>query len=102
MPLCREGDAAPQVFVSNEDFISRNLPAGHDTLWGWAAKWTPQELPAGDLAKAFALETSELLEESAAGGYSVIDVEAPVALRAVGATKVPAFDKQLLFLMSRR
>ncbi|MDR3449677.1 MAG: hypothetical protein P4M15_08040 [Alphaproteobacteria bacterium] len=87
--------------LSEKDFISENLPAGHDTLWGWAAKWTPQELPAGDLAKAFAIETSELIEQSAACGYSVIDVDAPAALRAYGATKIPAFDKQLLFMMSR-
>ncbi len=96
MTTLRLGDSIPQ------DFISRNLPAGHDTLWGWAAKWSPQDLPTTlDPAKAFALETSELLEKSAAEGYSVVDVEAPLALRALGAEKVPAFDTQLLFMMSR-
>ena len=96
MDTLRVGDAIPQ------DFISRDLPPGHDTLWGWAAKWSPQELPANlDPAKAFAEETSALLEISAAEGYSVVDVEAPLALRALGAKKVPAFDTQLLFMMSR-
>ncbi|MGO9389387.1 hypothetical protein [Rhodoblastus sp.] len=96
MTLVRMGEAIPQ------DFISRDIPAGHDTLWGWAAKWAPQELPARlDAAKAFALETAELMEKSAAEGYTVVDVEAPSALRALGAEKVPAFDTQLLFMMSR-
>jgi hypothetical protein len=88
--------------TSPQDFISKDIPAGHDTLWGWAAKWSPQDLPTKlDPAKAFALETIELLEKSAAEGYSVVNVEAPLALRALGATKVPAFDTQLLFMMSR-
>ena len=96
MKIIRMGETSPQ------DFISRDIPAGHDTLWGWAAKWAPQELPARlDAAKAFALETMELLEKSAAEGYTVVDVEAPSALRALGAEKVPAFDTQLLFMMSR-
>jgi len=85
-----------------QDFISANIPAGHDTIWGWAAKWAPQDLPATiDPARAFAEEISELMERSAAGGYSVVDVEAPAALRAHGAEKVPAFDTQLLYMMSR-
>jgi hypothetical protein len=85
-----------------QDFISKDIPAGHDTLWGWAAKWSPQDIPAKlDPATAFASETNELLEKSAAEGYSVVDVEAPLALRALGAEKVPAFDTQLLFMMSR-
>jgi hypothetical protein len=86
-----------------EDLISRNLPAGHDTLWGWTAKWSPRDIPAklDPAAKAFAAETNELIEKSAAEGYSVVDVEAPLALRALGAEKVPAFDTQLLFMMSR-
>lgn len=84
------------------NFISHGIPAGHDTLWGWAAKWSPQDLPARpDLAKAFAQDTIRLIEMSAAGGYSVVDVEAPLALREIGAEKVPAFDTQLLFMMSR-
>jgi hypothetical protein len=96
MTLIRSGETIPQ------DFISRDIPAGHDTLWGWAAKWSPHELPARlDAANAFALETIELMEKSAAEGYSVVDVEAPSALRALGAEKVPAFDTQLLFMMSR-
>jgi hypothetical protein len=96
MTNLRSEDAVPQ------DFISRNIPAGHDTLWGWAAKWSPQDLPAKlDPAKAFAVETLELLKKSAAEGYSVVDVEAPLALRVLGAKKVPAFDTQLLFMMSR-
>jgi hypothetical protein len=85
-----------------QDFISKDIPAGHDTLWGWAAKWSPQDIPAKlDPAKAFAYETNELMQKSAAEGYSVVDVEAPLALRALGAEKVPAFDTQLLFMMSR-
>ena len=85
-----------------QDFISKDIPAGHDTLWGWAAKWSPQDIPAKlDPTKAFAYETNELMEKSAAEGYSVVDVEAPLALRALGAEKVPAFDTQLLFMMSR-
>ena len=85
-----------------QDLISRNLPAGHDTIWGWTAKWSPQDIPAKlDPAKAFVFETSELIEKSAAEGFSVVDVEAPLALRALGAEKVPAFDTQLLFMMSR-
>jgi hypothetical protein len=85
-----------------QDFISKDIPAGHDTLWGWAAKWSPQDLPARlDPAKAFVIETVELLKKSRDEGYSVVDVEAPMALRALGATKVPAFDTQLLFMMSR-
>ena len=84
------------------DFISNNIPAGHDTIWGWAAKWSPQELPAQiDPDRHFAEEISELLEQSAAGGYSVVDVDAPIALRALGARKIPAFDTQLLYMMSR-
>jgi len=36
-----------------QDFISADIPAGHDTIWGWAAKWSPQDLPAKiDPAKA--------------------------------------------------
>ncbi len=90
------GETTPQ------DFISRDIPAGHDTLWGWAAKWSPQDLPTRvDPAKDFMFETVELLKKSAAEGYSVVDVEAPTALRALGAEKVPAFDTQLLFMMSR-
>ena len=85
-----------------QDFISKDIPAGHDTLWGGAAKWSPQDIPAKlDPAKAFAYETNELMQKSAAEGYSVVDVEAPLALRALGAEKVPAFDTQLLFMMSR-
>ena len=85
-----------------KDLISRNLPAGHDTIWGWAAKWSPWDIPAKlDPAKAFAIETSELIEKSAAEGLSVVDVEAPLALRALGAEKVPAFQTHLLFMMSR-
>ncbi len=73
-----------------QDFISKDIPAGHDTLWGWAAKWSPQDIPAKlDPATAFASETNELLEKSAAEGYSVVDVEAPLALRALGAEKFP-------------
>jgi hypothetical protein len=84
------------------DFISNDTPVGHDTVWGWAAKWSPQDLPANiDPDKHFAAEISALLEQSAAGGYSVVDVEAPVALRALGAQKIPAFDTQLLYMMSR-
>jgi hypothetical protein len=96
MTVLNTGAKAPQ------DFISRNIPAGHDTLWGWAAKWSPQDLPAKlDPTTAFAFETIELLKKSADEGYSVVDVEAPSALRALGAKKVPAFDTQLLFMMSR-
>jgi hypothetical protein len=85
-----------------QDFISTNIPAGHDTIWGWAAKWSPQDLPAKiDPAKGFAEEISELMEKSAAGGYSVVAVDAPAALRAFGATKIPAFETQLLYMMSR-
>jgi hypothetical protein len=85
-----------------QDFISADIPAGHDTIWGWAAKWSPQDLPAKiDPAKAFAEEISELMEKSVAGGYSVVAVEAPAALRAFGATKIPAFETQLLYMMSR-
>ena len=85
-----------------EDFISAEIPAGHDTVWGWAAKWAPQDLPARiDPDRAFADEISELMEQSAVGGYSVVHVEAPAALRAHGARKIPAFDTQLLYLMSR-
>ena len=92
----REGTRVPA------DFISSDLPHGHDTLWGWAAKWSPFDLPAKlDLSLAFAEETRELREKSAAAGFRVLDVEAPPALRAVGADTVPAFDMQLLFLMSR-
>jgi hypothetical protein len=84
------------------DFISTDTPMGHDTIWGWAAKWSPQDLPAKiDPDRAFADEISELLEQSAVGGYSVVDVDAPAALRALGATKIPAFDTQLLYMMSR-
>jgi hypothetical protein len=85
-----------------QDFISNDMPAGHDTIWGWAAKWSPRDLPATiDPDRGFAEEISELLEQSAAGGYSVVDVDAPAALRAMGATKIPAFDTQLLYMMSR-
>ena len=42
-----------------QDFISKDIPAGHDTLWGWAAKWSPQDIPAKlDPATAFAYETN--------------------------------------------
>jgi hypothetical protein len=101
------GEASPRdensyALTNPQDFISKDIPAGHDTLWGWAAKWSPQDLPPRlDPAKAFVIETFELLKQSAAEGYSVIDVEAPKALRNIGATKVPAFDTQLLFMMSR-
>jgi hypothetical protein len=85
-----------------KDFISADIPAGHDTIWGWAAKWAPQDLPAKiDPAKAFAREISELTQQSAAGGYSIVDVDAPAALRAFGAEKIPAFETQLLYMMSR-
>ena len=85
-----------------QDFISKDIPAGHDTLWGWAAKWTPDELPdTVDLARDFVFETRELQQKSMAGGYLVIEVDAPPALRVHGLDKVPAFDMQLLFLMSR-
>lgn len=85
-----------------EDFISANIPAGHDTLWGWAAKWAPQDLPENiDPTKAFATEISELMKQSAAGGYSVVSVNAPAALRALGAETVPAFETPLLYMMSR-
>jgi hypothetical protein len=85
-----------------QDFISHDLPPGHDTFWGWVAKWSPEEL-AGlvDPVKGFSREISELWERSAAEGFSVVDVEAPRALRALGFTKVPAFDTQLLFMASR-
>jgi hypothetical protein len=100
------GEPAPQAELrastDPQDFISKDIPAGHDTLWGWAAKWSPQDLPLRrDPANAFMVETIELLKQSAAEGYSVVDVEAPMALRKIGATKVPAFDTQLLFMMSR-
>ncbi len=95
------GELAPHE-TNPQDFISKDIPAGHDTLWGWAAKWSPQDLPVRlDPAKAFVFETVELLKKSKDEGYSVVDVEAPMALRALGATKVPAFDTQLLFMMSR-
>ena len=85
-----------------QDFISNDLPAGHDTLWGWAAKWSPEDLTGvSDPVRSFAHETSELQQRSVAEGYSVVDVEAPRALRALGYTKVPAFDTQLLFMASR-
>jgi hypothetical protein len=85
-----------------QDYITHNLPAGHDTLWGWVAKWSPEEL-AGmvDPVSRFACETRELQARSAAEGYSVVDVDAPRALRDLGLTKVPAFDTQLLFMASR-
>lgn len=85
-----------------QDFISHDLPAGHDTLWGWAAKWSPEDLTGvSDPVSSFARETTELKQRSVAEGYSVVDVEAPRALRALGYTKVPAFDTQLLFMASR-
>jgi hypothetical protein len=85
-----------------QDFISTDLPPGHDTLWGWVAKWSPEELnPLIDPVLNFARETSDLQERSVAEGYSVVDVDAPRALRALGFTKVPAFDTQLLFMASR-
>ncbi len=96
MNIFVEGASAP------EDFISTDLPAGHDTLWGWAAKWSPEDLTAVfDPLRIFARETRELRERSAAEGFSVFDVEAPRALRALGFTKIPAFDTQLLFMASR-
>ncbi|HUO55142.1 MAG TPA: hypothetical protein VMU18_10390 [Rhodoblastus sp.] len=85
-----------------EDFISRDVPAGHDTIWGWAAKYSPQDLPAEpDLAKAFAEETTKLMQQSAANGCSVVTVTAPTALRALGADRIPAFETSLLYMMSR-
>jgi hypothetical protein len=85
-----------------KDFISTDIPAGHDTVWGWVAKWSPQDLPATiNPTKAFAAEISELREQSAAGGYTILDVAAPAALRALGADSIPAFDTQLLYMMSR-
>lgn len=85
-----------------QDFISHDLPAGHDTLWGWTAKWSPEDLTGLiDPVTTFARETVELQQRSAAEGFSVVDVEAPRALRALGLTKVPAFDTQLLFMASR-
>ncbi len=98
------GSLEAGLFVDGgvERFISRDVPAGHDTIWGWAAKWAPGDLTRlVDLARAFELETSELLAQSAACGYSVFEVEAPEALRALGAKSVQAFDKQLLFMMAR-
>ena len=107
MTIMHIGEPSPQdqsscALTNPQDFISKDIPPGHDTLWGWAAKWSPQDLPPRlDPTKAFVIETVELLKQSAAEGYSVIDVEAPTALRKIGATKVPAFDTQLLFMMSR-
>ena len=96
MNIFARGASRPQ------DFISRDLPAGHDTLWGWVAKWSPEELTgAADPVSSFAQETRELQQQSAAEGLSVVDVEAPQALRALGYTKVPAFDTQLLFMALR-
>ncbi|MCI4677661.1 hypothetical protein K9U39_02950 [Rhodoblastus acidophilus] len=85
-----------------EDFISRDVPAGHDTIWGWAAKWSPQDLPQGpDLKTAFAEEIGVLMRLSAANGCSVVSVPAPAALRAIGAEQIPAFETSLLYMMSR-
>ncbi|PPQ32752.1 hypothetical protein CCR94_03675 [Rhodoblastus sphagnicola] len=71
-------------------------------MWGWVAKWSPEDLTAAsDPFRIFASETTELTQRSVAEGYSVVDVEAPRALRALGFTKVPAFDTQLLFMASR-
>ncbi|MCW2285481.1 hypothetical protein M2323_003376 [Rhodoblastus acidophilus] len=96
MNIFARGASRPQ------DFISHDLPPGHDTVWGWAAKWSPDDLTnVSDPVRSFAQETSELTQRSAAEGYSVVDVEAPRALRALGYTKVPAFDTQLLFMASR-
>jgi hypothetical protein len=95
MNIFARGASRPQ------DFISHDLPAGHDTLWGWVAKWSPEDLAGLDPVSSFARETNELKERSAAEGFSVFDVEAPRALRALGFTKVPAFDTQLLFMASR-
>jgi hypothetical protein len=96
MNIFARGSSQPQ------DYITHNLPAGHDTLWGWVAKWSPDELGGlVDPVSRFARETSELLARSAAEGFSVVDVEAPQALRALGFTKVPAFETQLLFMESR-
>ncbi len=85
-----------------EDFISRDVPAGHDTIWGWAAKYSPQDLRAGlDPRSAFAEETFALMRQSAESGCKVVDVAAPEALRALGVDKVPAFETPLLYMMSR-
>jgi len=96
MNIFARGASRPQ------DFISHDLPAGHDTLWGWAAKWSPDDLTGvSDPVQSFARETHELKQRSAAEGFSVVDVGAPRALRALGFTTVPAFDTQLLFMASR-
>lgn len=85
-----------------EDFISRDVPPGHDTLWGWAAKWAPQDLPdAENLATGFAEEQADLLRDSAANGWRVVEVAAPSALRALGEESVPAFETPLLYMRSR-
>lgn len=85
-----------------EDFISRDVPPGHDTIWGWSAKWAPQDLPdAANLATGFAEEQADLLRDSAANGWRVIEVPAPRALRRLGAERVPAFATPLLYMMSR-
>lgn len=85
-----------------EDFISRDVPAGHDTVWGWAAKYSPRDLPAEpDPRSAFAEETYALMRQSAESGCTVVDVAAPEALRALGVDKVPAFETSLLYMMSR-
>ncbi|WP_298428344.1 hypothetical protein [Rhodoblastus sp.] len=85
-----------------KDFISRDVPAGHDTIWGWTAKWAPQDLPAKiDPATDFAEETCGLIRQSVKNGCSVVSVDAPAALKLLGADKIPAFETQLLYMMSR-
>jgi hypothetical protein len=87
---------------SPEDFISRDVPVGHDTIWGWAAKFSPLELPVErDPASAFAEEIHLLMRQSAEVGCKVVDVAAPAALRALGVDRVPAFETSLLYMMSR-
>ncbi len=85
-----------------EDFISRDVPAGHDTIWGWAAKFSPQDLPAEPYPEfAFAEETYALMRQSAESGCAIVTVAAPAALRALGVDGVPAFETPLLYMMSR-
>jgi len=97
-----KGATTPRALSTPQDFMSSNLPAGHDTLWGWVAKYSPDELTALiDPVRNLACDIQELQERSVAEGYSVVDVEAPRALQALGVTKVPAFDTQLLYMASR-
>jgi hypothetical protein len=97
-----KGASTAQDPPTPQDFMSSDLPAGHDTLWGWVAKWSPDDLTALiDPIYNLACETKELQERSMAEGFSVVDVQAPRALQALGVDKVPAFDTQLLYMASR-